>query len=440
MSLGKILPPWHQFLDQKIRGAHFSLGIVAGERFAIELTPSTLPQRHFAGDRFPQRHVAGEKVGMLLEKASNVVVNQAPFGKGYSLEWTEAYWSWKHCLWVKLWWNEARGALKYGELGGDLYDATSSYVNDYLESQIVLDMRRCNRIDSEEYNGDDEEGGSRGEHYDTRNVGNFVAAEDNKADLFPLQVCLSISRATTSLIVRISQKGNMIGAFKKSCQIFSVNSRVVIEDVLAVHICIPGMIPSQASQATILPQAFHTMTPRDPNGNMNTGASSHLADNTTILTSFSNSSMYPSVFVGNGHSIPVTHTGHSFLHTSSKPLHLNYILVTPHIIKNLISVRQFTRDNDVSVEFDAYGFSVKDYQTGRLLLRCDSTGDLYPVIQQTSSQTPVVLLSFSSTTWHIRLGHPGDDVLRRLESRNLISCRKYKLICLSQCMSLVKTC
>ncbi|GJR89023.1 hypothetical protein Tco_0213034 [Tanacetum coccineum] len=74
MSLGKILPPWHQFLDQNIRGAHFSLGIVAGERFAIELTPSTFPERHFAGEMIPQRHVAGEKVGMLLGKASNVVV------------------------------------------------------------------------------------------------------------------------------------------------------------------------------------------------------------------------------------------------------------------------------------------------------------------------------------------------------------------------------
>ncbi|GKB59940.1 hypothetical protein Tco_0916126 [Tanacetum coccineum] len=73
MSLGNLLPPWHQFLDQKIRGAHFSLGIVAGERFAIELNPSTFPQRHVAGDIFPQRHVAGERVGMLLGKASNVV-------------------------------------------------------------------------------------------------------------------------------------------------------------------------------------------------------------------------------------------------------------------------------------------------------------------------------------------------------------------------------
>ncbi|GJY37418.1 hypothetical protein Tco_0422796 [Tanacetum coccineum] len=68
VSPANLLPPWHQFLDQKIRGAHFSLGIVAGERFAIDLTPST----------FPQRHVAGERVGMLLGKASNVVVISRP--------------------------------------------------------------------------------------------------------------------------------------------------------------------------------------------------------------------------------------------------------------------------------------------------------------------------------------------------------------------------
>ncbi|GKA70354.1 hypothetical protein Tco_0776418 [Tanacetum coccineum] len=68
MSLGNLVPPWHQFLDQKIRGAYFSLGIIAGERFVIELTPSMFPQRHVAGDRFPQRHVTGEGVRMLLGK------------------------------------------------------------------------------------------------------------------------------------------------------------------------------------------------------------------------------------------------------------------------------------------------------------------------------------------------------------------------------------
>ncbi|GKC81565.1 hypothetical protein Tco_1137282 [Tanacetum coccineum] len=125
----------------------------------------------------------------------------------------------------------------------------------------------------------------------------------------------------------------------------------------------PAMSPALASYAPALPHAFHTMTLQNQNWNMDTGSSFYLADNTCILTSFSTSSMYPYVFVGNGHSVPVTHTEHSLLHTSSKPLHLNHILVTLHIIKNLNSVRQFTRNNDVSIEFDAYGFSLKDYQT-----------------------------------------------------------------------------
>ncbi|GKC89136.1 F-box domain containing protein [Tanacetum coccineum] len=73
--LGNLVPPWHQFLDQKIRGAHFSLGIVAGERFVIELTPSMFPQRHVAGETYPQRHVAGEGVRMLLGKGLITVVH-----------------------------------------------------------------------------------------------------------------------------------------------------------------------------------------------------------------------------------------------------------------------------------------------------------------------------------------------------------------------------
>ncbi|GJU72850.1 uncharacterized acetyltransferase-like protein [Tanacetum coccineum] len=50
-----------------------------------------------------------------------------------------------------------------------------------------------------------------------------------------------------------------------------------------------------------------------------------------------------------------------------------------------------------------------DYQTRRLLLRCDSIGDLYPVTQQPSSTTTFALLSLSPTTWHRRLGHPSED-------------------------------
>ncbi|GJZ19553.1 ribonuclease H-like domain-containing protein [Tanacetum coccineum] len=42
----------------------------------------------------------------------------------------------------------------------------------------------------------------------------------------------------------------------------------------------PAMSPTPASYAPALPHAFHTMTLQNPNWNMDTGASSHLADNT----------------------------------------------------------------------------------------------------------------------------------------------------------------
>ncbi|GJX11728.1 ribonuclease H-like domain-containing protein [Tanacetum coccineum] len=68
---------------------------------------------------------------------------------------------------------------------------------------------------------------------------------------------------------------------------------------------------------------------------------------------------------------------------------------------------QFTRDNNYTIEFDAFGFSVKDYLTRHILLRCDSSSDLYPVTKPSTS--PIAFLSTSASTWHQRLGHPGDQ-------------------------------
>ncbi|GJU01146.1 ribonuclease H-like domain-containing protein [Tanacetum coccineum] len=61
--------------------------------------------------------------------------------------------------------------------------------------------------------------------------------------------------------------------------------------------------------------------------------------------------------------------------------------------------------------------------TRRVLLRCDSTGDLYPIIAP--FPIPHAFL-VSQHTWHQRLGHPGSDMLRRLVSNNVISCNKEK--------------
>ncbi|GJS58185.1 zinc finger, CCHC-type containing protein [Tanacetum coccineum] len=83
-----------------------------------------------------------------------------------------------------------------------------------------------------------------------------------------------------------------------------------------------------SGQETTLPYAFNAMTLQDPstsNWNMDT---------------FS---------VGDGYSIPITNSGHSILSTPHRPLHLN-----------------------------------NDFLTRRVILRYDSTGDLYPVTKSSS--------------------------------------------------------
>ncbi|GJS39153.1 ribonuclease H-like domain-containing protein [Tanacetum coccineum] len=130
---------------------------------------------------------------------------------------------------------------------------------------------------------------------------------------------------------------------------------------------------AQLGQATVLPHAFTAGTLQDPftgAWNMDTGASSQLNNSITSLSTILNSY------------------------------------------------------NDCTIEFDSFGFSVKDFKTRRVLLRCDSIGDLYPVT--TPSPIPQAFL-ISQHTWHQRLGYPGGDVLRHLVSNKVILCNKEKL-------------
>ncbi|GJS02721.1 ribonuclease H-like domain-containing protein [Tanacetum coccineum] len=176
----------------------------------------------------------------------------------------------------------------------------------------------------------------------------------------------------------------------------------------------------------MLPQVFSATTLQDHTTgawNMDTGASSHLNSSVTSLNTVFNTSMYPSILVGDGHSITITNTGHSILPTPTKSLHLNNVLISPHIVKNLISVRQFVCDNNCTIKFDAFGFFVKDFLMRQVFLRCDSTGDLYPVT--TPYPIPHAFL-VSQHMWHQRLGYPRGEVLRHLVSSNFISYNKEK--------------
>nr|GEV26938.1 ribonuclease H-like domain-containing protein [Tanacetum cinerariifolium] len=138
---------------------------------------------------------------------------------------------------------------------------------------------------------------------------------------------------------------------------------------------------------------------------MDTGATSHLSSHIGNLQTSSLNHNFHSVIVRNGSSIPVTHCGHVQIHNPYRPLHLRNVLVTPNSIKNLVSVRKFTTDNKCSIDFDPYGFTVRDYNTRQTLLRCDNTGDLYPLHVVASA---FALLTNNHSLWHQHLGHPGD--------------------------------
>jgi len=126
------------------------------------------------------------------------------------------------------------------------------------------------------------------------------------------------------------------------------------------------------------------------------GAGSHMtADAGKISTiSLPNSSTPSSIIVGNGALLPVTAIGShtfSFLHRN---LVLNNVLVSPHIIKNLIFIRRFTTDTNCSIEFDPFGLSVKDLQTRNVIAKCNSSGDLYPFYPPATSALLAAPLRF----------------------------------------------
>lgn len=215
----------------------------------------------------------------------------------------------------------------------------------------------------------------------------------------------------------------------------------------------PGLLGSRPQQAfstqapppssyapTDIEAAMHTMSlnPPDENWYMDTGATSHMTASQGTLSSYFNmSNLNRNIIVGSGQGIPIYGYGQSSLPPPHPPLPLNNVLHAPKLIKNLISVRRFTTDNNVSLEFDPFGFSVKDIPTGMLIMRCDSTGDLYPITTTIRHQTtsPSTFAALSPILWHNRLGHPGAPVLRTLSNNKFIDCKHFS--CHSVCESCV---
>ncbi|XP_071698967.1 uncharacterized protein [Rutidosis leptorrhynchoides] len=114
---------------------------------------------------------------------------------------------------------------------------------------------------------------------------------------------------------------------------------------------------------TDIDSAMHTLTLNHPYDTwyMDTGATSHMSANSGNLNCYYSLRKPKHIIVGNGHGIPIKGFGCSVLPNPSRPLYLQNILHAPNLIKNLISVRRLSIDNNISLEFDPFGFTVKDF-------------------------------------------------------------------------------
>ncbi|KAK1430107.1 hypothetical protein QVD17_12618 [Tagetes erecta] len=207
----------------------------------------------------------------------------------------------------------------------------------------------------------------------------------------------------------------------------------------------PGLLgprPNQVHYAnsgnyvpTDLDQAFHamTLTPPDQQWYADTGASSHMTNSGGNFSSYFNNGSKSNIIVGNGHKIPIVGIGTQKLPPPLPPLTLSHVLHAPHLIKNLLSVRRLTTDNNISIEFDPFGFDVKDLKTRKPIVRCDSTGDLYPFTfsSTTSTTAPSAFAAISQDLWHSRLGHPGSSILHALNKVLPLQKHKHASFCSS---------
>ncbi|XP_058196197.1 ubiquitin carboxyl-terminal hydrolase 8 isoform X1 [Rhododendron vialii] len=151
------------------------------------------------------------------------------------------------------WWKEAkdsclpldsdgrRGVLYTGTPATSYYAGPMKIINNIFNSDLVFNLRR--ESDSVQNNENGEVGISGrdyalvpGEmwlealkwHSDSKaalkNGRSFSAAEDDMADVYPLQLRLSVLRETNSLGVKISKKDNSVERFRRACKLFNVES------------------------------------------------------------------------------------------------------------------------------------------------------------------------------------------------------------------------
>ncbi|KAJ0039048.1 hypothetical protein Pint_22927 [Pistacia integerrima] len=191
---------------------------------------------------------------------------------------------------------------------------------------------------------------------------------------------------------------------------------------------------SNSSGRRTLPQANYTASETNNNTNwiMDSGASHHITSDLQNMAIHSDYVGNDGIIIGDGSGILITHTGSTTLSSCNSTFQLNNVLCAPSIKKNLISVSQFCKQNNTSIEFFPNNFVVKDLSTGASLAKGRSNGNVYEW-QQSSSQL-FLSTKGSLNQWHRRLGHPSNRILHQITSHHSLKISKSPISNCNSCL------
>lgn len=144
-----------------------------------------------------------------------------------------------------------------------------------------------------------------------------------------------------------------------------------------------------------------------------------------------------SINTADGRPMKITQYGNSTLSIDNRKFNMNQLLFVPSASKNLISVKRFCIDNEVSMEFDPQRVIVKDLKTKEVLIRGPTGDGLYELpicMKNKGMQANQVEMGMKATarTWHLRLGH--------LHSRAVEDLNRNKMIVVSDVKTIHKSC
>ncbi|KAE8674326.1 hypothetical protein F3Y22_tig00111758pilonHSYRG00069 [Hibiscus syriacus] len=138
---------------------------------------------------------------------------------------------------------------------------------------------------------------------------------------------------------------------------------------------------------------------------LDSGASHHVTTDISNLALHSPYDGIDEIMISDGSRLPISHTGSISLTTPSHSFSISNVLCVPTMKHNLISISQFCKSNNTSIEFLPSSFHVKDLRTGAILLQGRTKDGVYEWSLSTTQSHLIAFFSVKTTLseWHHRL-------------------------------------